>query len=121
MRMKSGVFVFMALALLLAIQQPTTALAREKAELTWKVDSNLYLHYAVTQTNAGEEGDPAPNLQYMNLFGYEIGPDGQLVTLSRPWAFEEVLFQLGGFLPATAMRAGDEWAHAWTFDSSLSM
>jgi hypothetical protein len=119
MGLKSCSGVLTALTLILAIQQPMTALAREKAELTWKVDSNLYLHYTVAQTSAGEEGDPAPNLQYVNLFGYEIGPDGQFVALSRPWALEEVLFQLGGLLPATAMRAGDEWSHAWKFDNLM--
>ncbi|HBY98812.1 MAG TPA: hypothetical protein DEP84_33515 [Chloroflexi bacterium] len=110
--------LLLALPLLFVSERPATALAREKAELAWNVDATTYLHYAVeTQAAAGEEADPKPNLQHVHLMGYEIGPDGALVELSRPWVFEEMLFQLGAALPGASARAEDSWKREWNFDS----
>lgn len=109
-------------ALLLALplfvnNQPATALAREKAELAWNLDATTYLHYAVeTQAAAGEDTDPKPNLKHVHLMGYEIGPDGALVELSRPWVLEEMLFQMGAALPGAAAREEDTWTREWNFD-----
>lgn len=108
---------FAALLLSFVGTQPATAAAREKAELAWNVDSTTYLHYAVeAQVGAGEETDPKPNLQYVHLMGYEIGPDGRLVALSRPWLLEELLFQLGAAVPGAAAREEDSWTREWNFD-----
>jgi hypothetical protein len=114
-----GLACLAGLALLLA-SAPAGALARDKAELAWRVDSNLYLHYAVTQANAGVEGDPGPNLQYVHFLGYEIGAEGRFATLSKPWTLEEVLFQAGTHVPGGVMRAEDTWQAEWNFDSVWS-
>lgn len=114
----------MKLALVLAATLPlflsgnVQALAREKAELDWSPDDYAYLHYRVeTQTSAGEETDPKPNLQYVHFMGYEIGPDGVLIEHSKPWVIEEILFQLGAFVPNTKSRSEDTWERSWSFDS----
>ncbi|MCA8910157.1 MAG: hypothetical protein KDB82_00510 [Planctomycetes bacterium] len=107
-----------ALPLLLADGRPARALAREKAELSWEVDPDLYLHYAVdTQTAMGADDDPKPNLQYVHLMGYEIGPDGLLADRTAPFVQEEVLFQLGSYLPNAKSRAEDTWEREWNFDN----
>ncbi|MCB9893796.1 MAG: hypothetical protein H6839_05085 [Planctomycetes bacterium] len=115
--LRLGALVLAALPLVLVDAHPVTALARGKAELSWAVDDALYLHYALdSQTEQGEEGDPKPNLQYVHLMGYEIAADGQMPEVSKPWEFEEILFQLASFVPAATMREGDTWQHDWNFD-----
>lgn len=110
-------------ALLFALGAPfvfveqTHALAREKGDLRWDVDDNLYLHYAVdTQAGVGAEEDPKPNLQYVHFMGYELDASGRATDLTRPWVFEEILFQLAACVPAEELRAEDTWENKWVFD-----
>ena len=99
------------------VQAPATALARGKAELKWVVAPTEYLHYAVdTQIQAGDEDDPKPNFRYFHLMGYEVGADGQMPSLTKPWLFEEIIFQLAAYVPGGTTREGDEWQQEWQFD-----
>lgn len=93
------------------------ALAREKADLRWDLDSRLYLHYEVeSQVLAGAEGNPKPNLKYVHFMGYELEANGRSADRTRPWVFEEILFQLASYVPGNELRAEDTWEHQWVFD-----
>ena len=120
--MNAKTFIIAALLIVLAtpsaLIEQTHAQVREKGDLRWELDSNLYLHYAVdSQVALGSEEDPKPNLQYVHFMGYELDQNGRATELTRPWVIEEILFQLAGYVPATAQRAEDVWENFWVFDS----
>lgn len=107
----------LAIGFAVASTAPSRALAREKANLRWQLDAVQYAHYAVdSQTNAGEETDTAPNLQYVHLLGHEFSADGLFAGTTRPWVLEEILFQLAAHVPGSEQRAGFTWQRQWKFD-----
>ncbi|MBZ0137867.1 MAG: hypothetical protein K8I27_16015 [Planctomycetes bacterium] len=109
--------LLIALAMPFARVEPIHALAREKGDLRWELEPAQYLHYAVeTQAGAGEEADPKPNLQYVHFMGYEIDASGRAADRTRPWVFEEILFQLAAYVPGAEQRAEDTWENTWVFD-----